>query len=76
MIWMYLNTDIKGASSRKVYGSKGDKVAILDNSIEMLLVLHESGHKFHIQKELLSHTFIPKEIKHEAKNESKSKKRI
>ena len=76
MIWMYLNTEIKGAASRKVYGVRGDKVAILDNNIEMLLVLHESGHKFHIQKELLSHEFIQKEIKHESKNESKSKKRV
>ena len=76
MIWMFLNTEIKGASSRKVYGVRGDKVAIIDNSIEMLLVLHESGEKFHIQREYLSNTFIPKEIKHESKNESKSKKRV
>ena len=33
MIWMYLNTEIKGAASRKVYGVRGDKVVILDNNI-------------------------------------------
>lgn len=78
MIWMYLNTDIYGASSRNLYGQRGDKVAIIGNNIEMLLVLHESGHKFHIQKELLSNEFIKKEpIKQPIKeNETKKKKRI
>lgn len=72
MIWMYLKKDILGACSRIIYGHTGDKVAIIGNNIEMLLVLHELGHKFHIQKELLSNEFIKKE----SKNETKNKKRV
>jgi hypothetical protein len=73
MILYYLNKDVKGAASKKVYGVKGDKIAILDNQIDMYLVIHESGNKFHVRQENVSSTFIPKDKINE-KEKKRSKK--
>ena len=70
MIWYYLNKDVKGAASKKVYGFKGDKIAIIKNNIDMYLVIHESGNKFHVRQENVSSTFIVKD-----KTNEKEKKR-
>ena len=61
MIWHFLKEDKIGAASKIVYGRKGDRVAILDNQINMCLVVHEAGHKFHVKPDSLSSTYIEKE---------------
>jgi len=82
MIWMYLKQDYIGSYSRNIYALKGDKVAILNNNIDMCLVINQEGHLFHVKFENLSYQEIKKEIKKETikkkKNEktTKSKKRI
>ena len=71
---MYLKEDVIGAYSKKVYGVKGDKVAILINDKPCLL-LHENSSKFHADYNLLSNQKINKiEVKNE--KVTKSKKRI
>lgn len=50
MIALYLNKDIKGASSRILYGKKGDKIYIIDRRNEMILVVNDAGSKFYIKE--------------------------
>lgn len=61
MIWNYLIKDKIGAASKIVYGRKGDRVAIIDNQINMYLVVHEAGNKFHVREDDISSTYIEKE---------------
>lgn len=70
MIWMYLTKDITGAYSKINYGVTGDRVAILKNDAPLCLVLHESGHLFYCNYNLLSNQKIEKSVK------EKSKKRV
>ena len=70
MIWMYLTKEVVGAYSRINYGVTGDRVAILKNDSPLCLVLHESGHLFYCNYNLLSNQKIEKSVI------EKSKKRV
>lgn len=50
MIWLYLNKEIKGSCSKKIYGKKNDRIFIVKNQQEMLLVQNEKGEKFFIKE--------------------------
>jgi len=50
MIWLYLNKDIKGSCSKKFYGKTNDRIFIVKNQHEMLLVQNEKGEKFFIKE--------------------------
>jgi hypothetical protein len=50
MIWLYLKHDVIGSCSKKVYGKKNDRIHILKNNHEMILVQHENGSKFFIKE--------------------------
>jgi len=54
MIWQYLTQDIKGASSKKMYGLKGDRVSIVTHSLNMRLVINDKGIKFWVNEKYLS----------------------
>jgi uncharacterized protein YgiM (DUF1202 family) len=54
MIINYLKEDIKGASSKKDYVKKGDKVYVIGHNINMVLVSDFSGNKFWVNKNKLS----------------------
>lgn len=54
MIFKYLNKDIKGAYSKKFYGRKNDRVYVVKNEVDMLLVMSETGNKFYITNKDLS----------------------
>lgn len=62
MIPVYLKENQIGASSRKVYGLKGDKVFILTHSINMRLVVDDSDNKYWVNINNLSDAPIPKDI--------------
>lgn len=59
---MYLIKDYKGAASKIKYGLKGDKVFIIKNEINMVLVLSENGYQFWINQSDLSSTLIEKDL--------------
>jgi hypothetical protein len=50
MIWLYLNKQIKGSCSKKIYGNINDRIFILKNQQEMLLVQNDKGEKFFIKE--------------------------
>ena len=54
MIINYIKEDVKGASSKKEYGKKGDKVYVIGHTINMVLVSDFSGNKFWVNKNILS----------------------
>ena len=54
MIWQYLTEDVKGASSKKEYGKKGEMVAILTHSLNMRLVVNQYGNKFWVNEKQLT----------------------
>ena len=62
MIPVYLKENQIGASSRKVYGLKGDKVFILTHSINMRLVIDESNNKYWVNINNLSDDPIQKDL--------------
>lgn len=62
MIPVYLKENQIGASSRKVYGLKGDKVYILTHSINMRLVIDESNNKYWVNINNLSDAPIQKDL--------------
>ena len=70
MILMYLTKEVIGAYSKINYGDTGDRVAILKLDSPLCLVLHELGHKFYCNPNLLSNQKIEKSVK------EKSKKRV
>jgi len=59
---MYLKNDYKGAASLIQYGLKGDRIHILRNEINMILVISENGNQFWINQDDISSTFIEKNI--------------
>jgi len=48
MIFKYLNKDIKGAYSKKIYGKKNERVHVINNDGHMLLVISETGNQFYV----------------------------
>lgn len=72
----YLITNQVGASSRKVYGLKGDQVKIITHSINMRLVENESGQRFWVNENNLSEAPIKKDNNEEYTNIKSTKKRI
>ena len=74
MIWMYLTKEVKGPYSRIQYGVIGDRVAILKHDKNLCLVLHESGHKFYCNFDLLSNQKIEKQNVKISKTETKKKR--
>jgi hypothetical protein len=50
MIWLYLKHDVIGSCSNKVYGKKNDRIHILRNQHDMILIQHENGSKFFINQ--------------------------
>lgn len=58
MIWQYLTEDITGASSKREYGKKGERVAIITHSINMRLVVNEKGNKYWVNVKQLSNDKI------------------
>ena len=74
----YLITNQVGASSRKVYGLKGDQVKIITHSINMRLVENESGQRFWVNENNLSEAPIKKDIVYDKAdtNIKSTKKRI
>ena len=76
MIWNYLKKDKIGAASKIVYARKGERVAIIENQINMFLVISEAGNKFHVRQDDISSTYIEKEKpKINEKEIGKTKKR-
>ena len=73
MIWMYLTKDVVGSYSKINYGFTGDRVAILKNESPLCLVVHECGHLFYCNYDLLSNQKIEKITK---QNGEKKKKRV
>lgn len=55
---MYLKQDITGPYSQIEYGKKGDKVNVLNDESEMILV-ELNGVKFHVKMENLSIKSVP-----------------
>ena len=74
----YLINNQVGASSRKVYGLKGDQVKIITYSINMRLVENESGQRFWVNENNLSEAPIKKDIVYDKAdtNTKGNKKRI
>ena len=60
MIWQYLKSNIRGAASKISYGKEGDRVCVIENIVEMILVMNERGEKFHVRAEDISSTPILK----------------
>lgn len=60
MIWQYLKSNIKGAASGIYYGLKGDRVSVVSNNVEMILVVNERGDKFYVKADDISSTQIIK----------------
>jgi hypothetical protein len=54
MIWKYLNKDIIGASTMRIYGTMGTRVSIIKNDNELLLVQDHDNNKFFVKKTDLS----------------------
>lgn len=50
---MYLTEDIIGASSRTIYGLKGDKVEVLRYDLDLVFVMNK-GIRFFVRYEKLS----------------------
>ena len=71
----YLINNQIGASSKKVYGLKGDKVQIITHSINMRLVQNESGQRYWVNVDNLSEAPVPKNIVNEIIENIKSKKK-
>lgn len=65
MIWQYLTSNIKGAASGIYYGLKGDRVSVVSNNIEMILVVNERGEKFYVKADDISSTQILRNAKDE-----------
>lgn len=74
MIWMYLTKDSVGPYSKIINGVIGDRVAILKHDKNLCLVLHESGHKFYCNFEILSNQKIEKQNAKISKTETKKKR--
>lgn len=75
----YLITNQVGASSRKVYGLKGDQVKIITHSINMRLVESvTTGQRFWVNENNLSEAPIKKDIVYDKAdtNTKGNKKRI
>jgi len=60
MIWMYLLEDSIGPYSQIINGLIGDRVAILNYDRDLCLVLHELGHKFYCNFNILSYQKVNK----------------
>lgn len=54
MIIRYLKSDIKGPYSRMLYGRQGEKVIVLKNNYNLLLVINERNEKYFVNPEQLS----------------------
>jgi hypothetical protein len=54
MITMYLNQEVKSHTKRNIIAKKGDKVFILQNAINMILVVDVHGFKFWVNQDKLS----------------------
>jgi hypothetical protein len=54
MIWKYLNKDIIGAHSMRIYGTTGTRVSVLKNEHELLLVQDQDSNKFFVKQTDLS----------------------
>lgn len=73
MSFYYLKNHQIGASSRQIYGLKGDKVSIITYSINMRLVQSvTTGHKFWVNVNNLSDVPVEKEIVYEQQKNTKS----
>jgi len=75
MIPVYLKENQIGASSKKVYGLKGDKVFILTHSINMRLVVDESNNKYWVNINNLSDAPIPKNLIEKIYENAKGRKK-
>jgi len=75
MIPVYLKENQIGASSRKVYGHKGDKVFILTHSINMRLVVDESDNKYWVNINNLSDAPIQKNLIEKIYENAKGRKK-
>lgn len=54
MISMYLNSDVKSHTRKTIIAKKGDKVFIMQNNIDMVLVSDVHGFKFWTKSDKLS----------------------
>ena len=73
---MYLTQDIIGASSRIVYGRKGDKVEVIRKELDLCFV-NNHGNRFFIRYEKLSEEKVnpsPKAIKESTGKVQRSRK--
>lgn len=61
MIWQYLKSNIRGAASRICYGEVGDRISVIGNFVDMILVVNERGDRFHVKAKDISSTPILKE---------------
>lgn len=57
---MYLTEDIIGASTRKVYGVKGDKIEVVKNEPPNLILVQGSSERFHVHPYQLSEEKVEK----------------
>jgi len=67
MIWCYLKTDIVGVASNIVYGEQGDRVHVIKNEIDMILVIAENGNRFFVKADDISNTPIDKKTTNESR---------
>ena len=54
MIWKYVNRDIIGAASLRLYATIGTRVFILKNMTDLLLVQDQDGNTFYCKPKDLS----------------------
>lgn len=58
---MYLTEDIIGASTRIVYGVKGDKIEVVKNEPPNLILVQGASERFHVHPYQLSEKKVEKE---------------
>ena len=71
----YLINNQIGALSRKVNGLKGDKVTIINYSLNMRLVKNEAGHIFWVNENNLSEAPIKKDTNEQTYTDTKGRKK-
>jgi len=60
MIWQYLKSNVRGAATKICYGEVGDRISVLGNFVDMILVVNERGDRFHVKAKDISSTPILK----------------
>lgn len=70
----YLTRNIIGLASGIEYGKKGDKVTVINDESDLILV-EGTKERFHVRQEALSDDFIPADRQYPLKDDTRKKKR-